>query len=37
VRTCLVWHSEAEDPPIRALVDLADAWTRGRRSSPDRA
>jgi DNA-binding transcriptional LysR family regulator len=37
VRTCLVWRSEAEDPAIRALVDLADAWTRGRRSSPGSA
>lgn len=27
-RTCLVWRSGDDRPAIRALVDLASAWTR---------
>ncbi len=27
-RTSLVWHSDADDPLVRGLVDLAAAWVR---------
>jgi DNA-binding transcriptional LysR family regulator len=35
VRTRLVWHSDADDPIVDALVELATVWTRdGRRTPP---
>jgi DNA-binding transcriptional LysR family regulator len=34
VRTRLVWHSDADDPIVDALVELATVWTRGGRRTP---
>jgi len=31
VRTSLVWHSDADNPTVDALLDLATAWTRDGR------
>jgi DNA-binding transcriptional LysR family regulator len=36
VRTRLVWHSHAGNPVVDALVDLATAWTRDGRRTPNR-